>query len=184
MSVQQQVYDALTEMGIDFDSVRHAAAFRMEECIEATRGLNAVNVKNFFLCPHNRSRFYLLITRPDAKLRTKDISAQAGSSRLSFAPEADLERCLNEHPGAISPMGLLFDRAHEVTLLVDDALLQAERLAFHPCVNTESLALSADDFFRVFLKGLGYAPVPVIIHDFLDMGAVPPVRQHDEEENS
>jgi hypothetical protein len=57
--------------------------------------------------------------------------------------------------------------AREVTVLVDEALRRAPRVAFHPCVNTASLALSSDDFFDVFLKRLGYEPVYVTIHNFL-----------------
>ncbi len=168
MTVQRQVYAALDAMGIAYDAIRHDAAAHIAQCMDVMRSLNAVVVKNIFLCPRNQSRFYLLLTRPDAKLRTGDISAQAGSSRLSFAPEDRLAALLHEHPGSISPMGLIFDEAHAVTVLVDDALLGAERLAFHPCDNTESLAMSGRDFFDAFLKRLGYAPVPVTIHDFLE----------------
>ena len=132
------------------------------------RSLNATVVKNIFLCPRNRSRFYLLLMRPEAKLRTSDISAQAGASRLGFAPEDKLAELLHEKPGSISPMGLIFDSNHAVTVLVDDALRDDARLAFHPCDNTRSLAMSGADFFNVFLKQLGYAPVFVTIHDFLE----------------
>lgn len=167
MTVPEQVYASLDAMGIAYDAIRHDAAAHITQCMEVMRSLNAVVVKNIFLCPRNQSRFYLLLTRPDAKLRTSDISAQAGASRLSFAPEDKLLELLNERPGAISPMGLIFDEGHAVTVLVDDTLFRAERLAFHPCVNTESLAMSGRDFFDVFLKQLGCAPIPVTIHDFL-----------------
>ena len=167
MNTEQAVYRALTGMGIAFDVIQHEAAYSMEECAWVMEPLNATCVKNIFLCPRNQSRFYLLITRPEAKLKTSDISKQAGASRLAFAPEEKLWYYLREKPGAISPMGLIFDEAREVTVLVDEALHRAPRVAFHPCVNTASLALSSDDFFDVFLKGLGYEPVYVTIHDFL-----------------
>lgn len=167
MSAEQRVYDALRDMGIAYDVIQHAPAFSMEECAWVMEPLNATCVKNIFLCPRNQSSFYLLMTRPEAKLKTSDISKQAGASRLAFAPEEKLMEYLHERPGAISPMGLIFDGAREVRVLVDDALREAPRLAFHPCVNTASLAMSNADFFDGFLRRLGYEPVFVTIHDFI-----------------
>lgn len=168
MSECNRVYDALDAMGIAYDAIEHEPAAHIDRCREVMRSLNATVVKNIFLCPRNRSRFYLLLMRPEAKLRTSDISAQAGASRLGFAPEDKLAELLHEKPGSISPMGLIFDSNHAVTVLVDDALRDDARLAFHPCDNTRSLAMSGADFFDVFLKQLGYAPVFVTIHDFLE----------------
>lgn len=168
MSECNRVYDALDAMGIAYDAIEHEPAAHIDRCREVMRSLNATVVKNIFLCPRNRSRFYLLLMRPEAKLRTSDISAQAGASRLGFAPEDKLAELLHEKPGSISPMGLIFDSNHAVTVLVDDALRDDARLAFHPCDNTRSLAMSGADFFNVFLKQLGYAPVFVTIHDFLE----------------
>lgn len=168
MSDEQAVYDALSAMGIAYDSLQHAPAVSVEESMWVMEPLNASCVKNMFLCPRNQSRFYLLMTRPEAKLRTGDISKQAGASRLGFAPEEKLAEQLHEKPGAVSPMGLIFDAKQEITVLVDSALRDIPRLAFHPCVNTASLAMSSHDFFDVYLKQLGYEPVFVTIHDFMD----------------
>lgn len=168
MNTEQQVYAALREMGIEYDLVQHDAAYTMEECAFVMEPLRATCIKNIFLCPRNQSRFYLLMTRPEAKLKTSDISKQAGASRLGFAPEDKLELYLHEKPGAISPMGLIFDEKREVTVLMDAALREQPRLAFHPCVNTASLAMSSSDFFEKFLKPMGYDPIFVTIHDFMD----------------
>ena len=64
--------------------------------------------------------------------------------------------------------GLIFDSEKKVCLLVDSALREQPRLAFHPCVNTASLAMAPEDFFDIYLKKLGYEPVFVTIHDFMD----------------
>ena len=59
-------------------------------------------------------------------------------------------------PGAISPMGLLFDGEKKVRLAIDRALRGEERLLFHPCVNTATLAVSGADFFERLLPALGH----------------------------
>ena len=47
------------------------------------------------------------------------------------------------------------------------ALLAETELAFHPCDNTQTLAMGAQDFFDVFLPAVGHAPRFVEIHDFM-----------------
>ena len=147
-SVVEEVYARLDGLGIPYDAV-----------------------KNYFLTTKNRKRFYLCLVRPDARFRTADVSKQAGSSRLSFASEAEMERLLRVHPGAVSPMGLLFDEEGQVELLVDAALRDVPRLGFHPCDNSRSLAMTAQDFFERFLPAVGRAPRWVEIHDFQEVDA-------------
>ena len=72
--------------------------------------------------------------------------------------EEKLWEYLRTRPGAVSPLGLLFDETHAVRLAVDARLQEEERLAFHPCENTWSVAMAGADFFGRFLPALGYAP--------------------------
>ncbi|MBE5766948.1 MAG: prolyl-tRNA synthetase associated domain-containing protein [Clostridiales bacterium] len=156
--VRDTVFEQLRSMGIAFEWIEHAAAHTMEECRIPAEQLNALMPKNLFLAPRNHSLFYLLIMRPDAEFRTSDISHQLGVSRLGFAPQEKLWEFMHTKPGAISPMGLLFDEGREVRVAVDEELLKAERLAFHPCENTSSLAMSKEAFFKEYLSGLGRNP--------------------------
>ena len=163
----REVFARLDAMGIEYESVEHPAVHTIEECASIDALLGAVTAKNYFLTTKNHKRFFLCLVRPEARFRSSDISRQAGSSRLSFAGEADLLSRLRVHPGAVSPMGLLFDEAREVELLLDRELLRVERLAFHPCDNTCTLAMRGDDFLNRFLPQLGRAPRLVEIHDFM-----------------
>lgn len=166
-TVAKEVLELISEMGIGYKCMEHAAAATMADCRVVEQTFGAVMPKNIFLCPRNRSAFYLLLTRPNAKYKTADISKQLGVSRLSFGPEEKLYEYLMTRPGAITPMGLLFDEGKNVKLVIDSALKDAELLAFHPCVNTMSLAMSGADFFGKYLPALKIDPVFVEIHDFL-----------------
>ena len=163
----REVFARLDTMGIEYEYVEHPAVHTIEECIETDALPGAVTAKNYFLTTKNRKRFFLCLVRPEARFRSSDISRQAGSSRLSFAGEEDLLSHLRVHPGAVSPMGLLFDEARDVELLVDSELMRVEKLAFHPCDNTCTLAMRSDDFLNRFLSQLGRAPRFVEIHDFM-----------------
>lgn len=133
----------------------------MEDCRAAEEALGGVMPKNLFLTPRNHASHHLLIARAEAPFRTSRISRQLGVSRLSFATAEELMEMLRTLPGAISPMGLLFDREKKVRLAIDRALRGEERLLFHPCVNTATLAISGADFFGRLLPALGHEAVYV-----------------------
>ena len=162
-----EIFDRLDKLGIAYERMSHPVAATMADCRIVEETLSAVMPKNIFLCPRRKSCYWLLLTRPEARYKTSDISKQLGVSRLSFAEEEELYRFLRTTPGAITPIGLMFDENKTVQLAVDSALAGAERLAFHPCDNTMSLAMSGADFFNKFLPSLNIEPVFVEIHDFL-----------------
>jgi Ala-tRNA(Pro) deacylase len=57
-------------------------------------------------------------------------------------------------PGSVSPFGLINDRDHSVRVVIDRDLKSAERLSFHPNINTVTLTVSGADFSR-FLAACG-----------------------------
>lgn len=156
MSESDKVCAALEAMGIAFERHRHRAIYHMDECVESITGDDIVFCKNFFLTTKSKKIFCLCIAAPEARLHTSDLSHQAGTPRLSFADEAAMMTYLHVYPGAVSPLGLIFDTENRVRLLADQTLRSAARLAFHPCDNTETVVLSAQDFFEKFLPGCGH----------------------------
>ena len=86
-----RVYDLLDSLGVDYERLDHEAAMTMEACEEIDRALDATICKNLFLCNRQETDFYLLMIPGNKKFKTKDISAQIHSARLSFAkPELSL----------------------------------------------------------------------------------------------
>lgn len=165
--IASRVYAFLDGLGIAYEKITHEAVFTMQDCVPGDEALHAVTAKNCFLATKHRDHFYLCLVRPNARFRSVDISRQIGSTRLSFGPEEDLLRLLKVHPGAVSPMGLIFDADNQVQLLVDGALKDVDRIAFHPCDNTQTLAMAAADFFNIFLPAIRHKPRFVEVHDFI-----------------
>ena len=83
--------------------------------------------------------------------KTKELSKQIGSARLSFGEAEYMEEFLDITPGAASIMGLMNDKDNRVRLLVDEDVLKGEYLGCHPCVNTSSLKLRTEDLFGKLL---------------------------------
>ena len=123
--------------------------------------------KNILLCNRQQTAFFLYVTLPDKVFRTADTSRALGVSRLSFAPEECLPALLETQSGSLSPLGLWFEREGRITLVFDREVRREGKIAFHPCDNRQTIALSTADFFGRFLPAVGHAPKPVEIHDFM-----------------
>jgi Ala-tRNA(Pro) deacylase len=156
-----RVYDMLDRLGIAYDRVDHEALATMEACIEVDKLLKVNMCKNLFLCNAQKTKFYLLLMPGEKKFKTKDLSGQIGSARLSFASAEDMERLMDITPGSVSVMGLMNDRDNQVQLLIDEELLQDEYMACHPCINTSSIRLKTEELMKRFLPEVKHESVIV-----------------------
>ena len=158
-----QVYAFLEGLGLSYKKVCHAPAATMEDCRAVDLMLGCAMCKNLFLCNRTATDFYLLLMPADKPFKTKELSGQIGSSRLSFASAEAMEGYLGCAPGSASVLGLLFDEERRVRLLVDRDLLKEEQIGCHPAVNTASLALKIEDLTGVLLPALGREPLYVTL---------------------
>ena len=151
-----RVYDYLDALGIDYDRLDHEAAFTMEACEAFADVLGIEDCKNLFLCNRQQTDFYLLMMPGNKPFKTKEITKQIGSARLSFAGPDRMLEFLDIEPGSLSVMGLMNDREHRVQLLVDEDVLKLPFVGCHPCVNTASLKLKTEDVFGRFTEATGH----------------------------
>lgn len=159
-----RVYDLLDSLQIPYERIDHEAAMTMEACAAIDRVLEpAVICKNLLLCNRQQDHFYLLMIKEDKKFKTKEISQQIHSARLSFAGPEYMEKFLDITPGSLSVMGLMNDRENQVRLLVDEEVLSAEYVGCHPCVNTSSIRLKTRDVFETFLPAVHHTCQSVVL---------------------
>ena len=156
-----RVYDFLDALGVEYDRVDHEAAMTMEICEAIDLALEAQICKNLFLCNRQQTDFYLLMIPGDKVFKTKDISAQIGSSRLSFAGAEHMEQFLDITPGSVSVLGLMNDKEGRVRLLIDEDVLKGEYIGCHPCINTSSLRIRTSDLTEKIIPALGHTPTVV-----------------------
>lgn len=156
-----KVYDLLDSLSISYERTDHEEANNMEACLEIDRILDTIICKNLFLCNRQETQFYLLMMPGDKPFKTKDISAQINSARLSFAKPEYMEKYLNIKPGAVSIMGLMNDSENQVQLLMDREVIEAETIGCHPCVSTSSLRIKTKDILNVFLPAVNHSPIIV-----------------------
>lgn len=160
-----RVYDFLDKLGIQYQRIDHEAAMTMEACEEIDRALgdNTTICKNLFLCNRQETDFYLLLMPGDKPFKTKDLSAQIHSARLSFAKPEYMEKYLDITPGSVSVLGLMNDSEKKVRLLIDEDVMKEPYFGCHPCINTSSLKFTTEDLMQKIIPALEHEPVTVTL---------------------
>lgn len=153
---ETRCYDLLDSLGIEYDHVDHEAANTMEACQAIEKVFGAPVCKNLFLCNRQQTDFYLCLIMGDKVFKTKELSKQIGSSRLSFGNAEHMERLLDITPGSVSVLGLMNDESGMVRLLVDQDLLNEEYFVCHPCINTSSVRMRTEDVFGPLVAALNH----------------------------
>ena len=162
-----RVYDLLDSLGVSYARVDHEAAMTMDACEEIDRTLSegveeGVSIcKNLLLCNRQETDFYLLLIPGDKPFKTKYLSAQIGSARLSFAKAEYMEAYLDITPGSLSVMGLMNDHEGRVRLLIDEDVLKPAYFACHPCINTSSLRFATKDLTDKVIPAMKHGPTIV-----------------------
>ena len=149
-----QVTSALDALGITYDLYEHPPVFTGDEAALHWAGIDATPVKNLFLRNKKGDRHYLVILGIEELADLRHLVKVIGDDRLSFGSPERLMARLGLTPGSVSPFGLLNDSTHAVRVIVDADLKRAERLIFHPNINTASLTILRADFER-FLESRG-----------------------------
>ena len=156
-----KAYDLLDSLEIEYDRADHEAAMTMEACLEIDGALGAKICKNLFLTNRQQTAFYLLLIPGDKPFKTKDISAQIGSSRLSFGSHELMEELLDITPGSLTVLGLMNDLDRDVTLLIDEDVLKEEFFGCHPCINTSTVKFKTSELIEKLIPALKHRPTMV-----------------------
>ena len=151
-----RVYDFLDSLAVSYERVDHEAAMTTEACGGIEKVLGTAICKNLLLCNRQETGFYLLLLPGDKPFKTKFLSAQIGSARLSFAKAEYMEEFLDITPGSLSVMGLMNDKDKRVQLLVDEEVLKEDYFGCHPCINTSSLKLRTRDLEKLIIPAMGH----------------------------
>lgn len=154
MRGQKELYDILGSLGIPYEYHEHPPLATISEAIIHWKDYNSGRCKNIFFRNHKGNRHYLVILEHLAMLDIHDLEKRLRQGKLSFASDQRLKKYLGVEPGSVTPFGIINDKEKNVHLFIDEKLLEYERLAFHPNINTATLVISRPDFIR-FLDSSG-----------------------------
>jgi Ala-tRNA(Pro) deacylase len=142
------VFEALDALAIKYEHYEHPAVFNSEDAEVHWRPIGGTPVKNLFLRNKKGDRHYLVILGIDTRADLKQLVKIIGDDRFSFGSAERLMNTLGLTPGSVSPFGLLHEGSRDVQVIIDEDLRGAERLLFHPNINTATVTISFADLER------------------------------------
>lgn len=154
----------LDNHGIAYRLFNHNAVETMDDCKEVAKTTGAEFCKNLFLQNRQGTEYFLLLIDQNKKFRTAEVSKLIGKARLSFGDSDKLYEYLGVYPGAITPIGLIFDTDKVVNVLVDKALIKMDEISVHPLVNNATLVLKTKDILCSLMEVTGHKPVFIEIN--------------------
>ena len=133
----------LREAGVAFSVFEHAPVRTSEEAaqVRGTRleeGAKALVVRA-------DDRFVHLVLPAHLRTDNAQLRALLGTRKVRFATPEELAELTGCAPGAVPPFGNLFG----LPVLVDEALLGTERIAFNAGSNAVSITMRCEDFVRL-----------------------------------
>lgn len=160
------LFARLDGLEIAYRTHRHPPLFTVEES-QALRGaLPGIHIKNLFL-RDKKKKIWLITALEDRKIDLKALRRRLGAKgALSFGSAELLMAHLGVQPGAVTPFGIINDRAGDVSVVLDQAIFGPDPLNAHPMRNDMTIALAPGDLIR-FLETESHIPL-VLDFDALD----------------
>lgn len=164
MDREERVLAYLNEHNIPFSIYHHPEGKTIEEAQRWWRDDGSAHCKNIFMRNHKGNQHYLISFRCEHDLDIHDLEARLkrrlqeqgrpSCGKLSFASAERMERFLGLEPGSVSPFGLINDVENHVLFFIDETLLTAETLSFHPNDCRGTVVIKRDDFEK-YLQAVG-----------------------------
>ncbi len=155
---EERCYALLDGLGIEYWRVDHDYADHIEDCHEVEKVLGCEICKNLLLTNRQQTEIYLLLLPGDKPFKTKILSKQIGTARLSFGTPEQMLETLDITPGSVSVLGLMNDKDKRVHLLIDKDLLKEEYFGCHPCINSSSLKFRTSDLIERIIPAMQHTP--------------------------
>lgn len=148
------LFDFLTKSGIETTTQRHPPLFTVEESQQLRGQIPGAHIKNLFL-KNKKGKFWLIVAQEDTPIQLKPLGKAISAGNLSFAKAEYLREKLGVEPGSVTPLALINDPEQDVTVILDQALLEAEIINCHPLVNTATTSVKRNDLLH-FIKLCGH----------------------------
>ena len=152
MSKKSEVYEYLDKMSVAYRVTDHPPIHTIEALDEYDIKDKEKIAKNLFLRNDNGKKHYLVTVRQDKQVNLQALREKIGSSRLSFASEERLFKCLNLTKGSVTPLGVINDKDKKVEVYFDEDLVDEEVIGVHPNENDATVWISFNQLKSIILS--------------------------------
>lgn len=152
-----EVLGSLDALNIVHRTIQHPPMFTVDDAIRLRGNMPGGHAKNLFL-KNRKGKMWLVVMHEAKRADLSRLGVQLESGKLGFASEQRLMHYLGVYPGAVTPLSVINDRQHQVTVVIEESLLALDPLHFHPCDNAMTTTLSAESLLR-YLEAHNHSPV-------------------------
>lgn len=157
-----KIYEKLKALNIEFKYYEHEPIPTIELAQIHKKHIDATHCKNIFLRNHKGKKHYFVVIEQSKAVDIRHLELLLKQGKLSFASEKRLDKYLGVKPGAVSPLGLIYDDESNSKVFIDSELMNAQKLSFHPNVSDASLVISTEHLLK-YLSNLQ------IEYEFIDL---------------
>lgn len=147
--MEHEVYKLLDNLGIKYTKINHPPLFTYEDSKKYNINIDAIVCKSLFIKNKNKSQYYIVLLPLDKKADLKQIQMELEETRLSFGDETTLQQKTGIKSGAVSIFNCINMKDKDIIYIIDETLLQYEKVAFHPNVNTETIIFSSKEMYKI-----------------------------------
>lgn len=147
LRTQEELLSILSEIGINYANHTHPAVFTVDQAALHSEGIEGVHSKNLFL-KDKKKILFLVVTLADKPIIIKELAKKIGAKSPSFGKPDLLMEALGVAPGSVTPFAAVNIKAHDVTIVLDEEMMENELLNFHPLVNTATTTLTPADLIK------------------------------------
>lgn len=154
----EDLFSCLDGLGIAFENFQHEPVFTVAESQSLRDEISGAHTKNLFL-KDKKGQYFLVVLEENATVDLKTIhSLIGGSGRVSFGKPEPLMELLGVVPGSVTVFAAINDTDHQVTIVLDADLMEADKINGHPLRNDATTTIGRDDLLK-FLAHTGHKPL-------------------------
>ena len=151
------IYQFLAAHQIAYEQCDHPPVFTVEEASKFVPPLPGKKIKNLFLCDGKGRKHFLVVVGFEKMVDLKALGILLDVKNIRFGSSNRLKKYLDLTPGAVTILSVMNDPNHEVQVIVDKNIWEADALQCHPLVNTSTLVISLEGI-KGFLNATGHKP--------------------------
>lgn len=143
-------------LGIAYELFEHEPVFTVAESTHLKKTIPGLHCRNLFL-RDKKKKNYLVVAANETMIDLKKLPALINSDRLSFGSADRLWQYLGVRPGSVNPFCIINDTDNDVEIFLDQSMMEADLVCYHPMMNHLSVTLAPDDLVK-FIEASAHTP--------------------------
>ena len=148
---KEKAYEVLDKLEVEYEKYEHEPIYTIEEAEELDKRMGLEICKNLFMSTRHSTEFYLILMPGSKRFNSGKVSKQLKVPRMTFAKDEYLLEYLGLLPGSVTPLGLIQDTENVVNFIIDKDVMDMDKIAIHPCINTETVIIKLSDLIEKIL---------------------------------